>query len=45
MGFAYEQGLGVGQDKDVAIEWYKKAIAHGDPDAKSALDRLLKTSY
>lgn len=33
-------GLGVEQDPDAAVEWYEKALAHGEIRAKEALEKL-----
>jgi TPR repeat protein len=33
----YEKGTGVPKDQAKAKEWFKKAAAQGDPDAKHAL--------
>lgn len=37
MGYCYEQGLGVTQNMETALSWYKKAEALGNKDA---IDRL-----
>jgi TPR repeat protein len=36
----YADGQGVAQDYDKAREWYEKAAAQGDTNAKKALEQL-----
>jgi TPR repeat protein len=36
----YAQGLGVAQDRNQAIQWFRKAAANGDPDSKQVLQTL-----
>lgn len=45
VGGMYEKGLGVPQDNEKAIEWYKKAAAQGEPSAQTALKRLNISGY
>ena len=40
LGRLYEQGLGVAQDYGKALEWFQKAVAAGNTDAKINLTRL-----
>ena len=40
LGWMYYKGLGVPQDKKMAIEWYQKAAAQGDKNAKANLANL-----
>ena len=40
LGACYEDGEGVGQDREEAVKWYRKAAANGNEDAKKALRRL-----
>ena len=40
LGNCYKDGKGVEQDKDKAIEWYRKASDNGCEEAKEALDEL-----
>ena len=40
LGVMYEKGLGVAQDRDEAIAWYRKAAAQGNTEAQLALKRL-----
>jgi TPR repeat protein len=40
IGIRYEQGLGVTQDEQSAISWYRKAAARGNVDVKWHLQRL-----
>jgi len=37
IGVLWEGGLGVAQDRDQAIAWYRKAAAAGNDPAKAAL--------
>ena len=40
MGVCYESGMGVPQDNNEAIKWYRKAAAQGDASAIKALQEL-----
>jgi len=40
LGRLYEQGLGVAQDYDKALEWFRKALETGNSDAMKNLARL-----
>lgn len=40
LGRIYESGLGVGKDREKAIEWYKKAADQGDYSAMVILDDI-----
>jgi uncharacterized protein len=40
LGVLYANGRGVTQDYATAREWYEKAAAKGDPDAKRRLEQL-----
>jgi TPR repeat protein len=40
VGYLYEQGLGVAQNKPSAIAWYQKSSQQGYPDARDALKAL-----
>jgi hypothetical protein len=42
VGWLYENGLGVTEDKANAIEWYRQANALGNGNARQALERLGK---
>ena len=42
VGWLYENGLGVPEDKANAIEWYRKAAKAGSGNARQALERLGK---
>jgi uncharacterized protein len=39
----YETGRGVTQDTQTAVDWYLRAAAQGDPDAREAIKRLVAT--
>ena len=36
----YEKGIGVEANRKTAIEWFKKAAAQGNPDAKKRLKAM-----
>ena len=40
LGLCYEEGIGVEADLGEARDWYARAAAQGDPQAKKALKRL-----
>jgi TPR repeat protein len=40
LGNLFEQGLGVSQDREAAMRWYRNAAARGNRDAAAALLRL-----
>jgi TPR repeat protein len=40
IGLMYELGKGVPQDKETAVSWYRKAAAHGLPNAVNKLSDL-----
>ena len=40
LALAYQNGFGVPKDYAKAREWFEKAAAKGDADAKMALERL-----
>jgi TPR repeat protein len=40
LGYMYEKGRGVSQDKSEAVRWYQKATAQGDADARARLQTL-----
>lgn len=44
-GILYEQGYGVNKDDNAAIEWYKKGMAFGDPDAMQSLANIYAAGY
>lgn len=44
LGTLYERGRGVKQDSDLAVAWYKKAVAGGNMDAACPLARLYEKS-
>lgn len=44
LGQCYEKGVGTPMNRVAAIEWYAKAAAQGDVDARRALNRLLTPS-
>ena len=37
VGYAYDDGKGVAEDKDTALKWFKKAAAQGNGEAQHAL--------
>ena len=37
LGRMYDQGQGVKPDRDLATQWYRKAAAAGNPEAKAWL--------
>jgi uncharacterized protein len=45
VGQIYEKGTGVKADKDKAMEYYEIAVAHGDSDAKPAVDNYASGLY
>jgi TPR repeat protein len=45
MGQIYEKGTGVKADKDKAIGYYEIAVAHGDLDAKPAVENYASGLY
>ncbi len=45
VGQIYEKGTGVKADKDKAIAYYEIAVAHGDSDAKPAVDNYASGLY
>ena len=40
LGFCYENGIGVPEDKAEAVNWYRKAAEQGHKEAAEALKRL-----
>jgi TPR repeat protein len=40
VGWCYEEGIGVPQDIEKTIDWYKKALEDGYEEASEALARL-----
>lgn len=42
LGQAYEHGVGTAANSEEALAWYEKAAAGGVPEARVAVDRLLK---
>lgn len=42
LGYYYETGMGVEKNKDKALEWYKKAVEHGNKAAQKRADNLKK---
>lgn len=44
IGRMYEQGAGVPRDMNIALEWYRKAAAHGNEDAKAKLAQAQEPS-
>lgn len=42
LGYYYETGMGVEKNKDKALEWYKKAVEHGNEAAQKRADDLKK---
>jgi len=42
LGECYQNGDGVGEDIEKAKEWYTKAVALGDGDAKATLEEMLR---
>ena len=44
LGLMYEEGEGVENDIELAVEWYRKAANKGNEDAKVALERLTSNS-
>lgn len=40
LGYCYEVGLGVDEDKNEAIKWYKRAAAQGDEQAIEELEKF-----
>ena len=43
LGYCYENGIGVEQDSQQAVYWYRKAADNGNKYAKDALNRLEAT--
>ena len=40
LGYVYQYGMGVPQDRSQAVNWYQKAAAQGNSDAQSRLQSL-----
>jgi TPR repeat protein len=38
----YADGTGVPRDSAEAVEWYRKAAAQADTDARDALDQMIR---
>lgn len=45
IGMMYEQGFGVNKDVATAIEWYKKGIAFGDPEAMLSMANIYSKGF
>jgi TPR repeat protein len=45
IGVMYEQGYGINKDDNTAIEWYKKGMAFGDPDAMLSLANIYAAGF
>ena len=42
VGYMYETGQGIAKDREKALEWYQKAAAQGDGEAKKKARKLSK---
>jgi TPR repeat protein len=45
IGTMYEQGYGMNKDVNTAIQWYKKGIAFGDPEAMFSLANVYTNGF
>jgi TPR repeat protein len=45
MGRLYQLGLGVSQDYDTALKWYRKAAAEGSADAMAAIGAMFQNGF
>jgi TPR repeat protein len=43
LGLMYDDGRGVEQDREKAIEWYRKAVKAGSKDAQGNIYRVLNS--
>jgi uncharacterized protein len=42
LAMIHADGTGVSRDSAEVVEWYRKAAAQGDADARDALDQMIR---